>query len=128
MRTFEELNAMRLRRSDPGWSEWIWERELARMRENPQLLEEYWQGTLRYVCDPAVDDWELGVRAAGTLESTLGCYGELLIDRLEAEAACNERLRKALARIWQAGMSDTLWERVKAIQRSVPAPADLQQG
>jgi hypothetical protein len=126
MRSFAELNAMRLRRSDPGWSAWLQERELARVIEQPELLEDNWQGALRYVCEAPEDDWEIGVRAAGSLEGMLSWYGELVIDRVEAEAAHNHRLRRALIGIWQAGMSDAVWERIQAIRRTVRDPLDLR--
>jgi hypothetical protein len=122
MRTFDELNAMRLRRSDPGWGEWIRERERARLREQPESQEEWWQSALRSVCEAPEDDWEIGVRAVQSLEILLGWCDDLVIDRVEEEAAHNERLRRSLTGIWQAGMSDAVWERVQVIVRSVPNP------
>ena len=127
MRSYAELRAMQLRRSDPGWGDWIMERELARMREDPEMLEKCWQSLLKHVQEAPVDDHEFGVWAAGPLESSLAWYGELLIDRIEEEAARNEWLRLALTRVWRIGMPRAIAERVLAIQRSVPGFVDSEQ-
>jgi hypothetical protein len=42
----------------------------------------------------------------------LADYGEQFIERIEQQAAADEKFRYCLAGVWRAGMSDELWSRV----------------
>jgi GNAT superfamily N-acetyltransferase len=60
----------------------------------------------------APDEKTLGVIGAGPLEALLADYGEQFIERIERQAAADEKFRYCLAGVWRAGMSDELWSRV----------------
>lgn len=57
----------------------------------------------------------LGMLGAGPLETLLGENGDQVIAEVEAEARRDRRFLWALACVWQQGMSDDLWARVKRI-------------
>lgn len=54
----------------------------------------------------------LPVLAAGELENLLSEHGALIIDDVEREAACNPNFKKLLGGVWQADMSDELFQRI----------------
>lgn len=53
--------------------------------------------------------------AAGPLEDLLVNHGELFIDRIEKIAVSDSQMRKLLGAVWKNSMSDSVWERIKAI-------------
>jgi hypothetical protein len=53
--------------------------------------------------------------ATGPLEDLLMEHSVRVIDRLEAEAAQNEKLRHALGGIWKYDMPDEVWNRILKI-------------
>jgi hypothetical protein len=73
--------------------------------------------------DAIEDDEALGRFAAGWLESAIHLYDDLIVDLLEHEASSNPKLRRALTGVGgPASLSDGLWQRIRAIQRTVPDP------
>jgi hypothetical protein len=42
----------------------------------------------------------MGTVASGPLEYAIAEHGQALIDRIEIEAACDARFRRALGRVW----------------------------
>jgi len=51
--------------------------------------------------------------AAGPLEVLLSEHGPDFIDRVETEAAHNNRFREALTLVWRLEMTDDVWTRVQ---------------
>ena len=70
----------------------------------------------------APDDHALSHVACGPLEGLLGGHGEAFIGRVEAEAARDPWFARTLTGVWQHGMSDEVFARVRAIQDRVPDP------
>jgi hypothetical protein len=62
-------------------------------------------------------DQVLGWIGAGPLESLLSEHGEDFIDRMEQQAANDERFHFAVSHCWQFGMTDNVWSRVHALKR-----------
>jgi hypothetical protein len=54
--------------------------------------------------------WSIG---AGPIEDFLSLNGDVWVERVEREAGANPKFCYALARSWQAGMSEAVWERVQ---------------
>lgn len=65
----------------------------------------------------ASDDDLLGDVAAGPLEDFLGKQGEVWIERVEAAARSDPKLRAALRGVWRNRMADDVWERVQAARQ-----------
>lgn len=62
---------------------------------------------------------EIALVAAGPLEDVIAAQGAAVIDRIEAEAPGNARLRLALSGVWPQGSAGTaLWQRVQAARGS----------
>jgi hypothetical protein len=76
----------------------------------------------------APDDDCLGFVAAGPLEDLLSEHGEQLIDRVEQLAGQDEPFARTLTNVWQCGMSDALYARVKALQARVTRPLEMRPG
>ncbi len=57
--------------------------------------------------------------AAGPLEGYLGKFGDSVITAVGSHAASNPKFARVLSGVWQHGMSDSVWERVLKIQRTV---------
>ena len=53
------------------------------------------------------------ILAAGPLEVLLSEHGPDFIDRVETEAAHNNRFREALTLVWRLEMTDDVWTRVQ---------------
>ena len=68
------------------------------------------------------DDKALQDIAAGSLEGFLGRFDDKMIDRVEQEAFRDEKFRRVLSGVWKHGMSDTTWNRIRAIQETVSNP------
>lgn len=79
---------------------------------NPSI-EEQWLAVLTMI-KAATDDDRLGYIAAGPLEDLFSKYGEQIIDRVEQEAAMNRQFARTLTNVWQWGMSDQLYARIRA--------------
>jgi len=77
------------------------------------------------------DDAALDLLAAGPLEDYLAAHGRAVIDAVEAEAARNPRLRRALGSVWQNATPHDAWARVAAMcddPSEVAAELDEPQG
>jgi len=57
-------------------------------------------------------DIVMGVLSAGELEDLLSEHGELMIEEIEIEARKNPQFKKMLGGVWQADMSDEIYQRV----------------
>ena len=69
----------------------------------------------------AEDDEVLAFIAAGPLEDLLIAHGPQLIDRIEARAATDKTLRRALSGVWgESQMSDLVLQRLKLLVRDEP--------
>jgi hypothetical protein len=95
---------------------WAWE-ELNRILEDdgpdaawPLILQLIEKGS----------DRAIGAVGAGILEDLLDKHGIVVIDRVEAQAASDERFRFCLSHVWQAGMPAHIWERVVAARGDEP--------
>jgi hypothetical protein len=96
-----------------------WDRELSH--------EERWSLILEMI-RRAPDDDCLGFVAAGPLEDLLSEHGEQLIDRVEERAGQDDRFARTLTNVWQCGMSDLLYARVKALQARATEPLRMIPG
>jgi hypothetical protein len=102
-----------------GWSgdlHWTWSivEELVRGRPDiawPLLLE---------MIRRCPDDAALSLLAAGPLEDYLAAHAGTAIDVVEAEAARNQRLRRALGLTWKRSIPDAAWARILAIREPEP--------
>jgi hypothetical protein len=84
---------------------------------------EQWEMVLECV-EQAQSDDELGIVAAGPLEGLLGRYGDQVIALVEKQASLDPKFRRTLTGVWQHLMSDEVWKRVRAIQKSVDDPLE----
>lgn len=80
--------------------------------------EHQWKFILLVIRDAQSDD-ELGHIAAGPLEHVIGWHGEAYITAVEEQAARDPKFARAVTGVWRNNMTDEIWERVQAIQRSV---------
>lgn len=60
--------------------------------------------------------------AAGPLEGFLGKYGDSAIATVETAAKSDTKFARVLSGVWQHGMSDSVWQRVRAMQKTVEKP------
>ena len=95
---------------------WAWE-ELDRiLREDgpeavwPFILRLVEKGSDRVLCN-------LG---AGLLEDFLDMYGAEFIERIEARANCDRRLRFCLSHVWPSTIPESVWERVVIARGTEP--------
>jgi hypothetical protein len=95
---------------------WAWE-ELNRILEEdgpdaawPLILQLVEKGS----------DNAVGAVGAGILEDLLDKHGTRVIDRVEAQAACDQRFRFCLSHVWPANMPPDLWQRVVAARGDEP--------
>jgi len=105
-----------------GWTgenHWTWNVIEALVEGRPDLA---WPVLLMLV--RRAPDRNLAGLAAGPLEDYLARHGARVIDAVEAEAAVNPRLRRALAMVWRQGMPASIWSRIQAIAESDPADRD----
>jgi hypothetical protein len=70
----------------------------------------------------AQSEEELGHIAAGPLEHLLGKHGASMIDRVERLAATDGKFARMLTGAWRNMMSDSVWQRLQAIQAGVQSP------
>lgn len=57
--------------------------------------------------------------AAGPVEDILGQHGDDFIDRLEAAAGTQPRMRLFVAGVWRGRMSDAIWGRLVALREEL---------
>ena len=62
---------------------------------------------------------DLALLAAGPLETLLGSHGAAFIGRVEDRGASDPRFNHLLGGVWQGGMSDAVWQRVRAARKEV---------
>ena len=60
--------------------------------------------------------------AAGPLEGLLGRFGDDVIADVEARASAEPKFARVVSGVWQHGMSDATWQRVRDIQKTVDRP------
>lgn len=65
-------------------------------------------------------DRVLGAAGAGIVEDLLRKHGTAVIDRIEAQAAGDQRFRFCLSHVWPADFPPDLWERVVAARGDEP--------
>jgi hypothetical protein len=97
---------------------WPWRMMEDLRREDP---EEAWQVTLQLIA-AAPDGDALSYVAAGPLEDLIKDRGDQFIDRIEAEAAGNARLRQALGKVWIWDLLDSKSELFTRIEKAAGAP------
>ena len=83
--------------------------------------ESQWSFLVKAVAHAQSED-ELGHIAAGPLEHLLGKHGASMIDRVEQLAATDEKFARMLTGAWRYMMSDSVWQRVQALQARVQNP------
>lgn len=84
--------------------------------------DDQWPFILELIAAAPDDPDVLQHIAAGPLEGFLGRFDGEAIDRVEPEAARDPKFRRVLSGVWKHGMSDPVWARVRAIQKTVPDP------
>lgn len=57
---------------------------------------------------------------ASSLENFLSHTGDAYLASLEAEASADQRVRIALAHVWQDRMAASVWQRVQSFQKRYP--------
>jgi hypothetical protein len=92
-----------------GFDFWAWEMARDLIIDDPP---EAWLLILELIRQ-APDERVLGTVAAGELEEFIDAHAEAFIDRLEAEARRNSRLKEALAGVWITGLRRDLFDRVE---------------
>ena len=81
-----------------------------------------WDLILELVERAPNDDQVLQDIAAGPIEGFLGRFDNQVIERVEREAAINDKFRRVLSGVWKHGMSDATWNRVRTIQKTANNP------
>lgn len=71
---------------------------------------------IKLACDEHLSDEDYAYLSAGLFENLLAAHGEQLIDRIEAFARQNARMRFLLATVWKGGMADATWDRVSSLR------------
>ena len=77
--------------------------------------EHQWRFILAAVELARTED-ELGHIAAGPIEHLLGWHGDEFIDRVELQAASDERFVRALSGVQEYLMKDAVWSRLLALK------------
>jgi hypothetical protein len=81
-----------------------------------------WSLILQLVEESPCNDSILQAIAAGPLESFLGKFDSEAIEMVEREATQDEKFRRVVTGVWKHRMSDSTWNRVREIQRTVATP------
>lgn len=84
--------------------------------------EQQWDLILELINKAPDSENVLQTIAAGPLEGYLGRFGDSAIDDVESLAASDAKFARVLSGVWQHGMSNSVWQRVRKIQRTVPNP------
>jgi hypothetical protein len=98
----------------PEWG-WASDRMYSILNGAPEIA---WELIVELV-DRAPSENSLGFFAAGPLEDLLSKDGPTFIDRVEDRAWQNEKFRRALGMLRRLGMTDDVWNRVKAAAHGV---------
>ena len=77
--------------------------------------EHQWRFILEAV-ELATNQNELDHIAAGPIEHLLGWHGDKFIDRVEQQAATDEKFRRSLSNVWKYRMAEAVWSRVQALK------------
>jgi hypothetical protein len=105
---------------DPDrWADDVIDRIAIHSDHSTPDVEYGWEIMLALVA-AARDDDELGSIAAGPVEDYLSGHGETVIERVEAQAAADPKYRQMLRGVWQLGMSDEIYARVRAAASDEP--------
>ena len=80
--------------------------------------KQQWQ-FVKAAVEAARTEDHLAAIAAGPLEHLLAKHGDDYISFVEVEARLSRAFARSLAGVWRNSMSDDVWSRVQAIQRSV---------
>ncbi|AMV40636.1 tetratricopeptide repeat protein [Planctomyces sp. SH-PL62] len=84
--------------------------------------DEQWGFLLELIAAAPDDAQVLQAIAAGPLEGFLGRFDGEVVDRVVTEAARDPKFRRVLSGVWKHGMSDPVWDRIRAVQKTVPDP------
>lgn len=95
---------------------WAWE-ELNRILEE-EGPDATWPLILLLV--EKGSDHAVGAAGAGILEDLLGKHGPLVIERVEAQAAQDQRFRYCISHVWPGTMPPDIWERVERARGDEP--------
>jgi hypothetical protein len=97
-------------RDESKSSEFIgWDEFDRAVHDYPELA---WKGILEALSQSRMEP-HLGTLAAGPLEDLLSLHGDLVIERVEAEARSNTKFAQILGGVWKYKMSDEIWARVQ---------------
>jgi hypothetical protein len=99
-----------LEKRDKSDTEWASSKVIDLALEQP---EELWDFILEVLKRDPPDD-VIEVLAAGPLEDYIAKLGELVIERVEQQAAVDPKFRNLLGGVWRNSMSDDVWRRVQA--------------
>jgi hypothetical protein len=80
--------------------------------DDPELA---WKFLVLAAADDRFSNENLGLLAAGPLEGLLSKRGHHFIDRVEQEAATSKRFAWMLGGVWQAEMTEEIWQRVNLV-------------
>jgi hypothetical protein len=83
--------------------------------ENPEVA---W-GAIRQLARTDLNEEEIGLLAAGPVETLLCWHGEEFIDRIVEEARKNPILNKILGGVWRSDMPEAVWKCIEGLRRSV---------
>ena len=62
---------------------------------------------------------QLAVVSAGPFEDLMSVHGEQFIERVEAEARRDPKMRFLLGTVWRGKMSATVWDRVQRLRTTL---------
>lgn len=66
-----------------------------------------------------LSDKDLAYISAGPFEDLMKRHGKDFIDRVEASARQDSRMRYLIATVWRAGMSNEIWGRLEGLRASL---------
>ena len=81
--------------------------------ETPEIA---WQA-INEILKRNLTDEQIGLLAAGPLETLISQHGAAFIDRVEQEARINSRFSYLLAGVWRCGMPSEIWARVQKAKK-----------
>jgi len=89
--------------------------------------EENWK-FIKVAFELAKTDDELGHIAAGPLEHFMGKFGTDYIDEIEELADNDSKFNRLLTGVWKHLTDDTIWDRIRILQKRVANPLPEYQG
>lgn len=108
-----DLHTSKLSPTDRAIGEWVNEAiDLAIFNDADYAFE-----IIEAIHDLDSDQACLDVFAAGPIELTLTHQGVILIDRFERKARSDSKFATVLGGVWQHGMMDDTWKRIKACRK-----------